>query len=397
MDHDTGSDIARYLVEYFSSGPGPGDPVALERWARASAGNRREFQGCFKVFQELRRAGFIEGWDGAEAWSRLVRALARRRAARRRAWRVAVSGVAAIAGVAFLALSRAGGGAGAAPPVAGDIVAGGPRAELTLAGGERVVIGPGRDRVSLVAGDVTLWDDTLSRRLHYRVAGGGDGDGGDEGRYHLLHVPRGGEYSLSLPDGTVARLNSSSTLRFPARFGAVRREVYLDGEAYLDVSEEAGRPFVLHAGGCEITVLGTSFNASAYGTEDVARVTLVAGSVRLDHGGRRYTLSPGDHCVARASTGEVTIERVDPRLHASWIDGKFHFSGCSLEELARQLERWYDFTMVYASPGTREMRFSGTVNKHGPLSETLRFLELTGFIRFTIAGDTVTAYKINGR
>jgi ferric-dicitrate binding protein FerR (iron transport regulator) len=369
------------------------DHEALRRWIDESPGNEAVFRACFKAWHESRQVAFAGRWDEERAWRRLLAGLDGRRRARARRWtrRAVAATVAGIAGALFYFLP--GERPGEAVQVSREFPAGSSRAELTLASGERIAL----DRASYLVADAgdgaRFQNDTLASRLRYDAGDEGEG----EARYHLLSVPKGGEYSLALPDGTVAWLNSESTLRFPARFGEGRREVYLEGEAYFEVAREEGRPFSVHAGDCDITVTGTTFNASAYRGDRAIQVTLASGAIRVASGGREIALSPGEQCVILPATGETSVERVDARLYTSWVEGKFYFSGYTFEELVRKLERWYDFTMVYATEDIKGMRFSGAVNKHQPLDEMLRFLEMTRFIRFSIEGRTVTAYRMHGR
>lgn len=85
---------------------------------------------------------------------------------------------------------------------------------------------------------------------------------------------------------------------------------------------------------------------------------------------------------------------IDPEVYTSWIDGKFYFSAYAFEEIVKKLERWYDFTMTYEDEEIRQMHFSGTINKHRPLNEVLRFLEKTTDIHFDISGKQITVRKM---
>jgi ferric-dicitrate binding protein FerR (iron transport regulator) len=383
-----------FLARYFSRELTGEELAGLRRWLDASPAHVERFRACFKAHHEGKQAGFAGQWDEERAWRRLEARLAsggRRRGSGWRRWGVAAL-VAGVAGALFLWQFPSRDGTAEGEEARG-FPAGRGRAELTLASGERVVLDR---REGVVAGDgasVRFRNDTAAARLHQEE---GEVTAG-ESRVHSLFVPEGGEYWRVLPDGTVVWLNSGTTLRFPSRFDRGRREVYLDGEAYLEVAGEEGRPFVVFAGGCEVTVVGTSFNISAYAGDGVIQTTVAGGSVRVRHGGREATLVPGEQCVVCPGSGAFSVERVDARLYTSWVEGKFYFAGYTFAELVRKLERWYDFTMVYATEDIREMHFSGTVNKHRPLEDVLRYLEMTRFIRFTIEGRTVTAFRMHGR
>src|SRR5690606_30967085 len=102
--------------------------------------------------------------------------------------------------------------------------------------------------------------------------------------YNTLRTPVGGQYQLTLPDGTRVWLNASSSLTFPTSFkGAVRR-VELKGEGYFEVAKNKEKPFKVIAGGQEVRVLGTHFNISSYEDDPAVTTTVLEGSVQVtDH------------------------------------------------------------------------------------------------------------------
>lgn len=157
-----------------------------------------------------------------------------------------------------------------------DIVPGKVEAVLTLAGGQTINITEELKREELKA---KLDQDS--------TVGTGEA-------YHTLTVPRGGEYYYELADGTKVWLNSQSELRFPARFTGDKREIYMQGEIYIEVSCDTTRPFVVHTGENIVEVLGTKFNLMAYPDEKKVVTTLVEGCVAF------YCM---DECVYMATWG----------------------------------------------------------------------------------------------
>ena len=100
--------------------------------------------------------------------------------------------------------------------------------------------------------------------------------------YNMIRTPLGGEYSLTLSDGTKVWLNAMSELRYPVAFGGDLREVELKGEAYFEVAENKNKPFIVRTDEFNVRVLGTSFNISAYADSPLALTTLCSGQVRCD-------------------------------------------------------------------------------------------------------------------
>ncbi|MDR1415407.1 MAG: FecR domain-containing protein [Odoribacteraceae bacterium] len=268
-----------------------------------------------------------------------------------------------------------------------DIVPGSAKAEVLLASGEVVPLEAHGARDRWQGDGIVLVNDTASGRLRYDATGE---EGDSAPRYHTLQVPQGGEYQLELPDGTVIWVNSRSSVRFPERFPAGAREVFLQGEAYFVVARDDAAPFRVHAGEQVVTVTGTTFNVSAYEDDDIWRATLVEGSVRVSNGGNEVTLSPSTQYVLDRRSGEYVVEEVDSYLYTSWIHGRFHFKAFAFEELVKKLERWYDFRMIYADDSVKRRRFTGFVNKHEPIERMLTLLEMTTNIQFEGNDKTIT-------
>lgn len=213
--------------------------------------------------------------------------------------------------------------------------------------------------------------------------------------YNTLYIPKGGEYSLVLADGTRVWLNSETTLRYPVNFIGMQRVVQLEGEAYFEVSPDSLRPFYIQMNGNSIKVLGTSFNVSNYTTDGSWNTTLAEGKVEVCSRGKLYTLTPGDHFTADITTGEARIVRVNPLQYSSWKEGKVIFQDERLEDIIRKLARWYDFEVFYIHSELKDWHFGGTINKYNPFDVVLRYLERTANIRFDIQGKTVMVSRID--
>src|SRR5690606_12693639 len=98
--------------------------------------------------------------------------------------------------------------------------------------------------------------------------------------FHTIRTPRGGVYTVTLPDGSLVRLNAATTLRYPTSFSGDTRDVEVNGEAYFEVVHNRRKPFRVRSGDQLITVLGTKFNVNSYANEPIIRTTLLEGSVR---------------------------------------------------------------------------------------------------------------------
>ncbi|MEP7376367.1 MAG: FecR domain-containing protein [Chitinophagaceae bacterium] len=203
--------------------------------------------------------------------------------------------------------------------------------------------------------------------------------------FNTITTPRGGEYKLTLPDGSKVWLNASSSLRFPTVFTGTERRVEVSGEAYFEVAKNRAMPFIVSVNGKqEVTVLGTHFNINAYNEEGTEKITLLEGSVMVAEKNYSITLKPGQQSALTENgfkSQEADVEQV-----IAWKDGFFEFENASLETVMRGIGRWYDVDIRYQDKPETSVIFGGRISKHLPLSNVLKMLETYG----------VNA-KINGR
>ena len=211
--------------------------------------------------------------------------------------------------------------------------------------------------------------------------------GGEE--YHTLKVPRGGEYTLVLADGSKVFLNAESSLKYPVLFSGDLRKVKLEGEAYFEVKRNPEKPFVVDIGGMQVNVLGTTFGIRAYADEREIRTTLVSGRVNVSAGKQVYELKPSEQAVFDKQTEAVKVAAVDTELFVGWKDGRLVFDNCSLERILKDLGRWYSFEVFYATSAAKEIPFSLNIRKHEKFAQVLELMQSTGKIQFEINKNTV--------
>lgn len=206
-----------------------------------------------------------------------------------------------------------------------------------------------------------------------------------------LTIPRGGENTVILSDGTTVHLNAGSRLTYPVRFAGKRRIVALEGEAYFDVSEDAEHPFVVQTHFGEVTVLGTTFNVNAYTDAPACYTTLVRGRVRFSAPNvGSVTLSPGEQSVASAHAMEKRV--VDLEEYVGWVNGVYTFNNRALGEIMKTFERWYDIQVYYETEDLRDITYSGSLKRYGTINSFLDALELTGDLTYKISGRNILIY-----
>ncbi|RHR80815.1 FecR family protein [Odoribacter sp. AF15-53] len=268
-----------------------------------------------------------------------------------------------------------------------EIIVSGSKAELILSGGERMILGKGQlDSVWMHEGmEVHSTED--------RVSYVGERPCGKEGQpvelqYNILRVPRGGEYSVVLGDGTLVCLNSESELRYPVRFDSEERKVFLRGEGFFEVTEDPEHPFVVEVENARIEVLGTTFNVCGYAAEERVVTTLVEGMVRLSSESQSVILVPNEQGVLDKD-GHLTKVEVDVFPHVAWQKGQLVFRQQPLERVMQVVSRWYDVEVVFRSEKAKKISFTGNMRRYDDFEQIVRMLEKTGGLIFNIEGRTI--------
>ena len=259
----------------------------------------------------------------------------------------------------------------------------GSRAVLILPDGRKVDLENEVLRSDLAQSDSLLLIST--RSLKYR-----DIDSPDTTEvFHTLEIPRGGEYLLTLSDGTIIYLNSESTLSFPVKFQGKERKVYLTGEAYFKVAKNTEHPFVVTAGELEVLVTGTTFGVRAYKDEKDIQTTLESGQVTVRVEGKSVKLVPNKQVLFNKSTMGLEVRDVDVDLYLAWADGRLVYDNCPLEKILTDLGRWYNIDVFYSRDELRSYQFSLNMKKHEEFTQVLELIGKTGEVQFEIKDNTV--------
>lgn len=213
--------------------------------------------------------------------------------------------------------------------------------------------------------------------------------------YSTLAIPKGGEYQLLLSDGSKIWLNSDSRLRFPAVFNGDQRKVFLDGEAYFEVSHNPQKPFIVVTKEMEVKVLGTRFDVKAYPEDNLVYTTLVSGAVKTNHiySPDSIILRPNQQCIYNKTDKKMAARNIDPESFLGWVHGRFIFEDESLEEIMKQVSRWYDVNIVYQYPQLAQYHFTGNVDRFDNVSTLLQMIEKTYNISFTINEKNIVVSK----
>ncbi|MBX2922689.1 MAG: FecR domain-containing protein [Chitinophagaceae bacterium] len=201
--------------------------------------------------------------------------------------------------------------------------------------------------------------------------------------YNTMTTPRGRQFRLVLPDGTRVWLNAASSITYPAYFSGDSRTVKVSGEAYFEVARLENKPFKINVDDRgEVEVLGTHFNINAYKDEQNIKTTLLEGSVKASsliaskvH--EQIVLKPGQQAEITDSGKLQLNESVNTDQVMAWKNELFNFENASLQEVMRQLSRWYDIEVVYEKE-IPQMTFGGEMSRNVSLSGLLSGLERAG-------------------
>ena len=203
---------------------------------------------------------------------------------------------------------------------------------------------------------------------------------------HTLQIPRGGEYKVVLADGTKIWLNAASELIYPEVFPDTVRKVRLTGEAYFEVAKNSVKPFVVEVGHMEITVLGTSFNVSAYPNSN-RQTTLVEGRVAVELQGQHVEILPGQQ--ARETEVGLQVAEVNVKNYVGWKERRFVYEDKLLGEVLEDLERWYDVEVFVMNDAVRDLHLTANLPKYENMEKVLKIIEYAACVKFELNGRTL--------
>lgn len=272
-----------------------------------------------------------------------------------------------------------------------DIDPGSNKASITLANGQKLDLNNLKGGVLIDKSGLAYSDGTNISQMNPAPEG--------IVQQLTLATPKGGQYQITLADGTRVWLNAASALKFPSSFAGLKeRRVELTGEAYFEVKHNAKQPFRVQTASQIAEDLGTSFNINSYTDEATAKTTLIEGAMQVqslkDHQAKKQTaqvLSPGQQ-VSVAANGIINVRPVNTAEALGWKNGDFVFDGENLKSAMRKIARWYDVEITYETDenASSKLILDGLVSRKSKLSEVLKWIETVSNVRFKIEGRRVT-------
>lgn len=266
-----------------------------------------------------------------------------------------------------------------------EIVPGSSKAKLTLADGKEIVLDAANDGKDIKDGDIFITTN-LGRLIYNNGEAGANGQDpiavGSPVLYNTVTTPKGGQYQIKLPDGSIVWLNAASSLRFPIAFAGSERNVLLTGEAFFEVKPMSDRPFKVAVQapwgeGGEIEVLGTHFNVNAYTDDAFVRTTLLEGSVKINSGTSHSTLKPGQAATVNKNGSLAVIKKANTEEAVAWKKGFFSFKEASAQVVMQQVARWYNLGIEYTGKIPVKL-LSGTIPRSYSIEDMIKVLKVIG-------------------
>ena len=239
----------------------------------------------------------------------------------------------------------------------------------------------------------------------------------NEGNIATTKTPSRTKSKIYLSDGSVVTLNSETVLRYPSSFAGPTREVFLNGEAFFNVTHDRNHPFIVHAGKMNIKVLGTSFNVKSYTNDKNMETTLIKGAIEVtlsDRPSDRIILKPNEKLVLNnknfnkprannlataeenntnyALTNLTHLRSNDTTIvETSWVNNELVFKDEAFSDLANQMERWYGIKIKFKNPDTKGYHFTGVFVKENVV-EALNALKMIEPFNYKYNNETVSIY-----
>jgi transmembrane sensor len=256
---------------------------------------------------------------------------------------------------------------------------------LTLADGSQIVLDSLKDGLVANQHGARVTKNTQGSLVY-------DRNDGSQPVKNSISTPRGRQFHVVLPDGSGAWLNAASSITFNTAFDDERRAT-VTGEVYFEVIKDDKHPFIVETdNNIAIQVIGTSFNVKAYKDEKNIVATLLTGAVKVSVGSSTgKVLKPGQQATVSGEQAIQVHNEVDTDKVIAWKNGYFNFEGLKLEEVLKQLERWYNIEATYDS-SLANISFYGELPRNMTLNDVIKAMSYTG-LQLKIEGNKLSVKK----
>lgn len=227
------------------------------------------------------------------------------------------------------------------------------------------------------------------------VIGGGAGywlyQNGNDQQMMVAVANEGIVKEVILPDGTKVWLNNSATLKYPREFSEKERNVYLDGEAYFEVTKNRHKPFTVQSDAMRVRVLGTTFNFKCDKNCRITEATLIEGEIEVKGNKEegQIILAPGQRAELNKNNGRLTVKQVNAKLDAVWHDNLIPFQQADIFTISKALERFYDVKIILSPDIQADKTYSGVLKRKSNIESVLKSLQNSIPIDYKIVGNNI--------
>jgi len=200
---------------------------------------------------------------------------------------------------------------------------------------------------------------------------------------------------MTLPDGTKVVLNASTKLKFPDKFDKKIREVYLDGEAFFDVTSNKKIPFIVYTDKQRIEVLGTQFNIMDYAIDDYSITTLISGKIKMQsvtedgNWGEEVYLKPDQQVFFNSKTHQLALSDIKIDTKRTWVNKVYHFKAEPLQQITKRLEKIYGVKINIANDDLKQVAYTGTFGLDQEIETVLKIINFDRQFTYTYVNDEI--------
>jgi ferric-dicitrate binding protein FerR (iron transport regulator) len=198
-----------------------------------------------------------------------------------------------------------------------------------------------------------------------------------------LFTKPGTRIKIQLEDGTRVWLNDGTKIRYPEKFASGERHVFLDGEAYFEVTSNPEKPFIVENPMVKTVVTGTSFNIRGYSSDHYFEATLSNGEVQLMKDNREIRMLPGQQVQYNNRDDQFFTRKVDPAIYSSWIEGRLILKDESFSVAMLKLSRWYNADIMIQDKALKDYLLTATIENE-KIEQTLEHIAYALPVKYRI-------------
>lgn len=214
----------------------------------------------------------------------------------------------------------------------------------------------------------------------------------DQESLNQLVVPMGKRSSLTLSDGTKLWLNSGSRVIYPVAFGKKEREIFIEGEAYLDVAHNPEKPFYVVTNHMKVRVLGTEFNVNAYPDEVSTNIVLVKGNIQAEIESRKIPMQENQLLTFKNSSKETLLKKINVLEYVSWRDGWMYCNNEKLGSVASKLGRYYNKSIRFDNQSVMDLTISGKLDLKSKCEEVFDVISFIAPVDFVWKDEEIRVF-----